>query len=94
MALPLTPSERLMQVRECIRSAGGVAEVARALDLRDWAVRKWFNSGHVPVSHRGNRVRQLIDLANAGVEQYNRDALPGFEKELWTEAHIRPDLYS
>lgn len=70
-------------VQACIDDAGGVPEVARQIKVRDWAVRKWYNTGRVPVSHRwGNRVMQLIDLANCAV---------GDEK--WAPHDLRPDIY-
>lgn len=87
--------EILKNTRRCIRDAGGVPAVAKHFGLRDWAVRKWFNSGHVPISRVGNRVTPLVALANEKVDA-KRPSLPGFdmcEPRVWTEADLRPDVF-
>ena len=79
----MTKRQVRANVRRCIEDAGGVPEVARQIGVRDWAVRKWYNSGRVPVSQRwGNRVMQLCDLANA----VQGDV-------LWAPSDLRPDIY-
>lgn len=81
-------------VRQCIRDAGGVPYVSDKLGLVDWAVRKWFNSGIVPVSSRGNRVKQLIELANNMTESNSKQLPLEFVKREWSPEDLRPDLFA
>ena len=86
----------LANTRKCIRDAGGVPAVAKHFGLRDWAVRKWFNDGHVPISREGNRVTPLVALANQKNEEHAALNVPpawASPPHVWTESDLRPDVF-
>lgn len=65
-----------------IADAGGPTAIANALGIRPWAVNKWGRAkngdGQVPAE----RVRQVVDLANAAL---------GIMK--WSPRDVRPDVF-